>query len=225
MENAVHSAVSRLRRTLGPAAALVVTRPPGYLLDAPRSAVDAEMFEELLRVAAARLPRDPAVAVGLLDDALGLWRGPAYGEFADGFARAAATRLEELRVAAREDRADALHRAGGAVDAAVAALDLAAAHPLRERPVEIAMRALAATGRTPEALDAYRRHRDHVRDELGLDPSPGLRDVHARVLRAELPAVAPKPASGSSLPRPPSPLVGRTGELEQVGALLAARPW
>jgi len=88
VDNAVHSAVSRLRRALGPAGGLVVTRPPGYLLDVARGSVDAEVFEARLRAAAAA--PDATAAVAELDDALALWRGPAYGEFADGFARAAA---------------------------------------------------------------------------------------------------------------------------------------
>jgi predicted ATPase/DNA-binding SARP family transcriptional activator len=225
VDNAVHSAVSRLRRALGPAGELVVTRPPGYVLDAARGSVDAEVFEERLRAAAAA--QDATAAVAELNEALALWRGPAYVEFADGFARAAATRLEELRVAAEEDRADALRRAGTLAEAAAAALDLAAAHPLRERPVEIAMGALAAAGRTSEALATYQRHRDHVRDELGLDPSPGLREVHARVLRAELPAPAaptPSPVPRPRLPRVPSPIIGRAEELAELATALSTRP-
>jgi predicted ATPase/DNA-binding SARP family transcriptional activator len=225
VDNAVHSAVSRLRRALGSAGELVVTRPPGYLLDATRGSVDAEVFEERLRAAGAA--HDATAAVAELDDALALWRGPAYGEFADGFARAAATRLEELRIAAWEDRADALRRAGALAEAAAAALDLAAAHPLRERPVEVAMGALAAAGRASEALATYQRHRDHVRDELGLDPSPGLRGVHARVLRAELPAPAASqqaPKARPRLPRVPSPIIGRAEELAELATALATRP-
>lgn len=221
VESAVHSAVSRLRRALGPAGALVVTRPPGYLLDVARGSVDAEVFEERLRDAAGR---EPADALRVLDEALALWRGPAYGEFADGFARAAATRQEELRTGALEDRVELLLRAGAPADAVAAALDLAATHPLRERPVVLAMRALAAVGRSPEALAAYTRHRDHVRDELGLDPSPALRAVHAQVLRAELPATHPTgPGAPRRLPHRPSPIVGRAAELGELDPLLAAR--
>ena len=223
VDNAVHSAVSRLRRALGPAGGLVVTRPPGYLLDVARGSVDAEVFEARLRAAAAA--PDATAAVAELDDALALWRGPAYGEFADGFARAAATRLEELRIAAWEDRADALRRAGALAEAAAAALDLAAAYPLRERPVEVAMGALAAAGRTSEALAVYQRHRDHVRDELGLDPSPGLREVHGRVLRAEVPApAASQQAPVPRLPRVPSPIIGRAEELADLATALSTRP-
>src|SRR5690606_38979957 len=101
--------VWRLRALLGPAAGALVTRAPGYLLDVPPEAVDAERFERDVRLAAGA---EPAVAVDLLDRALRRWRGPAYAEFADGFARAAAVRLDELRTVARERYAAALLACG-----------------------------------------------------------------------------------------------------------------
>ncbi|MGD9526017.1 MAG: BTAD domain-containing putative transcriptional regulator, partial [Pseudonocardia sp.] len=160
-----------------------------------------------------------------LEEALALWRGPAYGEFADGFARGAATRLDALRTAARETRADALLQAGDPATAAALAADLSAAHPLRERPVEIAMRALAALGRTPDALEAFRRHRSLVGEELGLDPSPRLRELETRLLRADVapPRAAPAPRRGTRLPTRPSPLVGRADELHDLTGALASR--
>jgi predicted ATPase len=94
------------------------------------------------------------------------------------------------------------------------------------------MRALAVAGRTPEALGVYQRHRDHVRDELGLDPSPALRELHTRILRSELPTSAtvvktpaptPPPPPRRELPRAPSPVIGRVEELGQLGELLSTR--
>ncbi|MDD7939462.1 BTAD domain-containing putative transcriptional regulator [Actinomycetospora lutea] len=248
-DNAVHRVVSRLRRVLGPGAASVVTRPPGYLLHVDRRDIDAEAFAEEVRGAAARLASDPHGALAVLDTALIRWRGPAYGEFADSFARAAATRLEDLRIVAREHHVEALLRSGAAATAAATATDLIAEHPLRERPVELAVRALVGDGRVPEALSAYRRYRDHVRDELGLDPSPALRHLHAGVLRAELPDIAPtrgpaavpapRPAPERSIPsvgvpvpartgprlppRPPTALLGRDDVLTHLGDVLTAR--
>ena len=78
---------------------------PGYLIEAEPSLIDTERFEAAYREARSRSIQNPAGAALLLDEALALWRGPAYAEFADGFARSAATRLEELRLAAYEDRA------------------------------------------------------------------------------------------------------------------------
>ena len=94
--------MARLRKALGPAGELVVTRSPGYLLVSDESSIDAFQFEARFRAARARTLQDPRAAITLLDDALALWRGPAYGEFSEGFARPAATRLEELRLSALE---------------------------------------------------------------------------------------------------------------------------
>ena len=221
VENAVHVTVARLRRALGPAGARVVTRAPGYMLDVHGARVDADVFEQRCRAARAQMDVDPREAVHLLDEGLGLWRGPAFGDLADGFARPAAVRLEELRRAAAEYRAEALLRAGAVEQALAAAGDLAAAHPLAERPVSVLVRGLAATGRTADALEAYGRLAGVLREELGLDPSPELRELHARLLREEL--VAPAP-SGVRLPRRPSPLVGRDEELRAVVAALADAP-
>ncbi|MDT0353826.1 BTAD domain-containing putative transcriptional regulator [Pseudonocardia charpentierae] len=221
VENAVHVAVARLRRALGPAGACVVTRPPGYLMDLRGARVDADLFEQRCRAGQARMDTDPGEAVRLLEEALALWRGPAFGELAEEFARPAAVRLEELRRGAAEYRAEALLRAGSVEQALAAAGDLAAAHPLAERPVSVLVRGLAAAGRTADALEAYRRLADVLREELGLDPSPELRELHARLLREEL--VAPAPV-GVRLPRRPSPLVGRDEELRAVAAALADAP-
>ena len=98
--NALHVLVGRLRPRLGPLGGAILTRPPGYLLVAEKESVDSECFEAGYRSARSLWSEDPGGAAMLLDEALALWRGPAYGEFADGFAQAAATRLEELRVSA-----------------------------------------------------------------------------------------------------------------------------
>jgi predicted ATPase/DNA-binding winged helix-turn-helix (wHTH) protein len=229
---ALHQVVARARRALGSESHAIVTRPPGYMLVAGASSIDAWRFEAQYRAAQARSAADPGAAVVLLDEALALWRGPAYGEFADGFARPAATRLEELRLAALEDRAALLLACGMPTEAAASASDLAAQHPLRERPVEVLMRALHAAGRTGEALEAFQRHRDHVASELGLDPTPGLRDLEARILRDELEPPdrsrvqirrqrLPPPAR--ALPWRPSALVGREQELQLLAESLTTR--
>jgi predicted ATPase/DNA-binding SARP family transcriptional activator len=222
--NALHQAVRRLRSHLGPLGAAVRTRAPGYLVAAEPSCVDAERFEAGCR-AARRLAADaPSRAVALLDEALALWRGPAYGEFSDGFARAPATRLDELRSAALEDRAALLLECGAVAEAIVAARELVASEPLRSRPVEVLMRALAADRRPAEALDVYRAHRAVLADQLGMDPAASVRDLESRILRGDGTAVprrtgsaAPTPAPyAARLPWRPGGLVGR----EDDGALL-----
>ena len=224
VDNALHQVVSRVRRALGPAGRAVVTRPPGYLLVVGASSIDAACFEAQYRVGLARSAADPGAAVVLLDEALAWWRGPAYAEFAEGFARPAATRLEELRLSAREDRAGLQLAAGSTAEAIASASDLAAEHPLRERPVQLLMRGLHAAGRTADALDAFRAHRD-LAAELGLDPTADLRDLEARILRddPDLPERGPirapagtsatAPPSERALPWRPSRLIGREEEL------------
>ncbi|GGS88902.1 hypothetical protein GCM10010156_54200 [Planobispora rosea] len=202
VRNTLQTCVTRLRRFLGQDG-IVLTRSPGYLLDVPEDSVDAGRFTAL--VSRAGCTADPHGRLGLLEEALGLWRGPALAGF--DFARAEAARLEETRLAAREERAATL-LALGQPEPAAADLDaLAIAHPWRERAVSLLVTALARAGRVPDALAAYTRHRDALRDELGLDPSADLRELHRRVLRGELrPALAavpdliPAPVHGSAIP-------------------------
>ena len=183
--NALHQAVRRLRSQLGPLAAALQTRPPGYLLAVHPSCVDAERFEAGCRAARRIAATDPVQAVAMVDEALALWRGPAYGEFSEGFARAPATRLAELRTAAREDRAAWLLECGEVAEAVAAARELVASEPLRSRPVDVLVRALDADRRPAEALDAYRAHRVALADELGLDPPAALAALESRILRGE----------------------------------------
>jgi DNA-binding SARP family transcriptional activator len=186
---ALHTVLSRLRGALGDG--VLRTGPAGYLLDAGPGALDAVRFEAL-RARAAGTPA--AQAAALLDEALALWRGPAYAEFADReFARPEAVRLDELRLATVEDRAE-LSLELGEVTPAVTTLDaLLAGHPLRERARGLLMTALYHAGQPTEALERYRDYRTLLAAELGLDPSPALRDLQFRILGHSLPA-APPPA-------------------------------
>jgi predicted ATPase/DNA-binding SARP family transcriptional activator len=220
--NALHQVVRRLRSQLGPLGTAVRTRAPGYLLAVEPSCVDAERFEAGCRAARRLAPTDAHQAAALLDEALALWRGPAYGEFSEGFARAPATRLDELRLAALEDRSALLLECGAVAEAVAAARELVATHPLRTRPVDVLMRALDADRRPAEALDVYRSHRTVLADELGLDPAVALEDLETRILRGEPVAPAPRtprpapPAPAIRLPWRPGGLLGR----EADGALL-----
>ena len=181
--NALQQVVARLRTRLGPVGAAIVTRPPGYVLLADAASVDAQCFESDYRAARSVWSTDPVRAGTLLDDALRWWRGPAYGEFADGFAGPAAVRLEELRTSALEDRAALFVQSGAATDAIATAREVMAREPLRERPVELLMRALHIDGRSGEALEVFREYRELLADELGLDPGPQLRDLETQILQ------------------------------------------
>jgi DNA-binding SARP family transcriptional activator len=219
--NALQTYVARLRSALGPAAGLIVTRPPGYLLDAPREAVDAERFTEL--AASARDAYSPVAALGLLEQALALWRGAALAEFGGTFARGAALRLDGLRLTAREDHAALLLRAGRAAEAVAGLEALVEEEPWRERAVQLLVTAMAREGRTAGALAAYGRYRDRLRDDLGLDPSPGLRHLEQQVLAGEVqrgpwgPAAARRPAP----PPRRTAFFGRDRELSSLHELLA----
>jgi predicted ATPase len=222
--NALQTYVTRLRQSLGPAAAIVTTRAPGYVLDIPGDAVDAERFAALL--GQARVTEAPSGALALLDQGLALWRGPAYAEFASTFARGEALRLQELRLAAEEDRAVLLLRLDRVAEATAALEAIAASEPWRERAVELLVTALAWAGRTAHALEALAGYRDRLRDELGLDPSPKLRRLEEQVLRGTLAPVAPVRSGHDRRGRAarPTTFVGRERELTLVREAIAAAP-
>src|SRR4051794_13065182 len=224
--HALQSLVSRLRRALGDAARVEQTAG-GYRLAVEPDAVDALRFERLARAAAAALrDGDVARAATLTHDALALWRGPALAGLAGRgrFATEAALRLDDLRVGALLDRAEAELARTGDGAAAVAELErLAAERPLDERVARLLIRALHAAGRQADALAAYERIRGRLDEELGALPSSELQAAHVAVLRGErsTPATAPP---RTNLRVQLTSFVGREGQLERVaGELLQHR--
>jgi DNA-binding SARP family transcriptional activator len=184
--------VSQLRKALGPAGPLLVTRPPGYVLRLEREQLDLYRFERLVDEAAAA---EPAVAAAKLRDALALWRGPALAEFAyESFAQAAIGRLEELRLAALEKRIEADLACGRHADLVAELEALVAQAPLRERLRGQLMLALYRCGRQAEALAVYQATRRALVDELGIEPSLPLRRLEQAILRQD-PSLAPMPAA------------------------------
>ena len=222
--------VLRLRNALEPARngspTLLLTEGPGYRLALDPAQVDAERFARLARIGERSLADGrPESAATALTDALALWRGPAYADFHGApFAAAEARRLDELRLAATEDRL-AAELALGRASAAVPELErLVGENPMRERLWEMLVTALYRSGRQGDALGAYDRARAVLADELGIDPGPGLRAVHARVL-AHDPTLG-SPTGRTTLPaglRPARALVGREGELGPTAGRLAGR--
>ena len=191
--------VSQLRRAFGDD--LLTTHGRGYRLDVGNAVLDARRFEDGLRRASAQ--EDPERATELLREALALWRGPALADVAyERFAAEEIGRLEELRLTAVEDRIEReleLRRAEALVPELQA---LVAAHPLRERLRAQLMLALYRCGRQPEALEVYRELRQRLDRELGLEPSRGLRELEAAILRED-------PALGAPGPRVPRPMQRR----------------
>jgi predicted ATPase/DNA-binding SARP family transcriptional activator len=182
--NALQRLVSRLRKALPEGS--VEGQPDGYRLRVEPDAVDAVRFERL--VGQARNDEDPR-RVGLLREALALWRGAAMQDIGlqDSAAfDAAATRLEGLRLTAMEDRFEAEVGLGHGAELVPELTDAVTAHPVRERLVAALMRGLAAAGRDSEALLVYGRTREALADALGVDPSPELSGLHVALLRGEL---------------------------------------
>ncbi|HSK91965.1 MAG TPA: BTAD domain-containing putative transcriptional regulator [Euzebyales bacterium] len=239
--NALQVKVSQLRRLLGagrPAgrSGLLVSHPPGYLLAVGEEQVDAARFERDAAAGRAHLEAgDAHAAVARLIPALGLWRGPAFVEFADApFAREAARRLDALRISAHEDRIEA-ELALGRHDHLVAELEaLVAAHPLRERPRGQLMLALYRCGRQAEALEVFQATRELLADELGVDPGPELRRRHEAILRQADDVATPpvRPSTGTtpaarptgSLPVPLTSFIGRSEEVDRLVGMVAATP-
>jgi DNA-binding SARP family transcriptional activator len=177
--------VSRLRRSLGAAGSVLETVASGYRLAVEADAVDARRFETLVDEArAARVRGDGAAARRLLDDALGLWRGPALADVGfESFAQAEIARLEELRLAALEERIDVRLSAGEHALVVAELEQLSAEHPSRERLVGLLMLALYRCGRQSDALEVYTRGRLRLDEELGLEPSPELQRLQEAILR------------------------------------------
>ncbi len=194
--------VSRLRKLLP---GVLVTRSPGYAVEIPPEAIDAVRFERLRERGRAELASGSAAqAARCLREATALWRGPALAEFDEPFAVTESARFEELRVACLEDRIDADLALGGN-SSLTAELDaLVSQHPLRERLRRQHMLALYLSGRQAEALAAYRGLRDMLATELGIEPSPALRELELRMLRQD-PTLAPTRTEAGPR-RAPSPL-------------------
>lgn len=237
--------VANLRRAVEPdrparaPAAVLVTRPPGYALLADAADVDAAGFGRRAALGHELLATDPATAAAELAAALALWRGDAYADVAAlaPSLAAEATRLEQLRLLALEDRWQAEVDLGGHARAVPELEALLAAHPLRERAWCLLALALYRSQRQADALAALGRARTLLAQELGLDPGEQLRRLEEQVLRQD-PALAALPApsakGASRLPPPASvgkaeplpaadPLVGRDAPLAALaGAFVDA---
>ena len=194
-QGALQSLVSRLRQVLPPGGPWIAAGPAGYRLLLADEDVDAGRFESLAAQGrAARDAGDLAVAASRFAEALALWRGtPLAGLGPADVLPGAATRLDELRLRTAEDRAEALLASpdGNADDLVSELAELTAAHPLRERAHALYMRALCAAGRPAQALAAFEVLRRALREELGADPDPAIRELHAQILRGQPPDRAP----------------------------------
>ncbi|MER7723713.1 BTAD domain-containing putative transcriptional regulator [Streptomyces sp. NPDC096323] len=194
---ALQALVGRLRRALGHAA--VASADSGYRLAAEPDSVDLYRFERLAADGARALEAgDPAKALSVLDDALGLWRGPALADLPDRHAVAA--RWSARRLDARRTRLTAALALGRADEVLPELAALCDEHPIDEPLQALRLRALRDAGRAAQALAAYDEVRTVLADRLGTDPGPELAALHAELLRQE-PA---RPASRPSAPALPA---------------------
>jgi DNA-binding SARP family transcriptional activator/tetratricopeptide (TPR) repeat protein len=229
----LRSHVSRLRRVLGPGAgARVLTRHPGYLLEAGDEEVDLLRFAALGRQGGAAVRAGAwARAWGLLSEALALWRGEPMADIPCApLHREEVPRLEQMRLQAVEWRIDAGLHLGRQAELVPESQMLAARHPLREGFHAQLMLALYRCGRQAEALAAYQHARKILIEELGTGPGPGLRELHRRILTEDPALAAPESqtyASGGfasatprALPAGVRHFTGRAAELVRLSGLL-----
>jgi DNA-binding SARP family transcriptional activator len=179
----VQRQISELRKALGTESA-IETRPPGYLIRIAPEQLDLHRFEREAERASHALARGEAErAAALLRDALALWRGPPLADFAyEAFAQASIERLEEIRLAALEQRIEADLALGRHGELVGELEELVAEHPLREGFRGQLMVALYRSRRQAEALEVYRRGREQLLEELGIQPTPALRDLQRAIL-------------------------------------------
>jgi DNA-binding SARP family transcriptional activator len=229
-------AVSRLRKALEPGrptgaeSRVVVTRAPGYELRTDPERLDVKRFEALVSKGRRALAAgDARVARARLGEALCLWRGPPLADLAyESFCQAESARLEELRLAALEERIAADLALGRHTELVGELRALAREQPLRERLRAQLMLALYRSGRQAEALDAYADARATLVEELGIEPSREVRELHQAILEQDpgldLITVIEPPLKDEAVqgvePRGVGVFVGRERELDELRASL-----
>ncbi len=221
--------VSRLRRALGDTVGKDTTvlppvrirrRAPGYLLELPEGALDAWRLTRLAEAARAKVTNDPGAALELLDEGLALVTGDPLVDVVDALgpvAAAEAQRLGDLVLRARETRVEALLGVGRAPDAATAAEHLLVSQPLRESLHALRLLALYRSGRQTDALAAYQALREQLSDQVGVDPGPALRRLHAQLLQQD-PSLDWSPAQVPTVTDSASPTrTGARGRTQPAG--------
>lgn len=236
----IRSYANRLRSRLGDdQGEILITRPGGYAVDRRRISIDQVEFENLVFEESETL--DPAHRAEVLERALGLWRGNAFGSLAElAWVTPEAVRLEELRVAAEENLLRAKLDLGKNAEVVARAEQLLKEHPYREGLREVLIVGLYRADRQVDALRAFEEHRTRLVEDLGVDASPTLRRLEHLVLTqdASLDAVGGmgRPLRGyrlreligsgavSLVYRGLQPSVGRETAIKVIRSELANRP-
>jgi DNA-binding SARP family transcriptional activator/Flp pilus assembly protein TadD len=243
--NLLQKHVSGLRRVLEPVRSarapsqVLSWTDSGYLLSLPADSLDLEVFDrEVGRVRAARAVGDLPEAARALHAALQLWRGPAFDGLSSPFLDAERDRLAERRIGVLEERIEVDLAVGHDTDLVAELRQLVAQHPLRERLRGLLMLALYRSGRQAEALAAFREAQRYLAEELGVEPTTQLQQLHKRILATDptlaVPVAEPAVATDDPEPehRPPMPaqlprgmpdFTGREAELARLHSLIAAK--
>jgi predicted ATPase/DNA-binding SARP family transcriptional activator len=223
--HAVQVYVSRLRRALGPER--IEARSRSYVLRADPEEIDLPRFRELVAEAREALAGDDAGgAAERLREALALWRGRALADL-DGEpgVNELVLELEEERFAAIELRLESELEAGRDAELVPELERLVSEHPAREQLHGSLMLALYRAGRQAQALQAYEGARQALLNELGIEPSPRLRELEAAIRRRD-PALTPESPELRArlhLPAQPNQFIGRERELEELAELITLR--
>jgi DNA-binding SARP family transcriptional activator/tetratricopeptide (TPR) repeat protein len=228
----IHTHISRLRSVLAAAEAehhgvALVSNGPGYLLRCDPKRIDVNRFLELC--VEARGMSDDEARIRALDEALALWNGPALASVAPEETRARLSRhLDEARLLALEERFDAHLRLGRHAEIIHELTELEAEHPYRQQLAAQLMLALHRSDRGPEALAVYQQLYQRLDHELGVEPSPALRQLQVQVLRDD-PALnlatdvrTAKPGP-RQLPPDVDHYTGRQNEIDEICSLLSPR--
>lgn len=191
-QNALWVYVSGLRKALEPdrekrtEGSILLTRAPGYLIEATADQIDSLRFEQMITEGRALADVDPAAASLVLGESLALWRGRAFEEFTyESFAQAEIARLEELRLEAVELRVDADLRRGLSRELISELESLVRQHPLKERITGQLMLAMYRSSRQADALRAYQVLKSRLGEELGIDPSSWLRKLEEQIVTGD----------------------------------------
>jgi serine/threonine protein kinase/DNA-binding SARP family transcriptional activator/ABC-type glycerol-3-phosphate transport system substrate-binding protein len=207
-QNALWVYVSGLRKALEPnrekrsGGSILLTRAPGYVIEAAPEEIDAVRFERMVAEGRALADVDPPAASLVLGEALALWRGRAFEDFTyESFAQAEIARLEELRLEAVEARIDADLKRGMSRELISELESLVRQHPLQERLTGQLMLALYRSARQADALRAYQQLKSRLGEELGIAPSSALRKLEEQIVTGdealEIRSVTAMPGTGA----------------------------
>ncbi|PWW65838.1 AfsR/SARP family transcriptional regulator [Actinokineospora spheciospongiae] len=220
--NLVQKYVGDVRRSLRLDRGSLQTIGTGYLLRVAPDQLDSDQFaSRLVRARETKSDGDLTAARQHLAEAVKLWRGPAFSGIDTPAATTERARLAEYRCGALEDLSELDLLRGEHALAVPELFRLAEEHPYRERARELLMIALYRSGRQGDALAVFHDVRRLLADELGADPGPGLRRVHAQILRAD-PALDWVATAGQQRPiaQLPADIPDFTGHAEPLGELL-----